>query len=221
MRIVAVSARLSILLSILSLSAWECARAQDPAWEASVLVSRTKASVRFDANGTSNGDRMGVAPTLAVSRAARFGAVRFEASIVKKGFERTAPTWHWTYLELAVLLELRPASDSGMIQGVGHVGLAPSFALQCTVSYAGVQGPYRGDCQDRDPLGLLAPASMFDLSWIAGLGARVGTGPTRLLFNVRMTKGMRSHEGTSKHLVLSAGAGLSIQLSRAAGKSSR
>jgi hypothetical protein len=208
------AARSTILFGVLTVGASNASKAQDPTWEGAILLSRTQASVRFDANSTSNGTRMGFAPAAAVSRSLPFGAIRFEATLVKKGFERTQPTYHWTYLEFPILLEMRPPSAPDSFEGVVQAGLAPSFAVKCIVKYNGVQGPYRGDCEDRDPFGLLAPVSRFDLSWILGLGLRAGTGPTRFLIEIRATKGMTTVEGSSKHTVMAAGAGLSFALGR-------
>lgn len=183
--------------------------AQDPGWEATMLFSRTKSSVKFDANSAANGDRMGFAPGVAIARPTKFGAIRMEAALVEKGFERTQPTYHWTYLEFPILAELRP-DRTKTLQAVAQAGLAPSVALKCSIKYDHVNGSYSGNCRDRDPLGLLSPVTTIDVSWVVGLGLRVGPPRNPLLLEFRGTKSMIPVEKQTKHLVLSAGVGFAF-----------
>ena len=184
-------------------------------WEASVLVAKTRTSARFDALTSANRPRMGYAPAVALTHSSERGALRIEAMLVRKGFERTQPTWHWTYLEFPVLYEFRPGDDNGRFQPAFHGGFSAGVALKCTVSYSGVNGPYRGDCRDRDPLGLVGGSmSPFELNWIAGMGMRVRAGSNHVVFEVRATKGITPVEQSTKHFVLSAAAGIAFPLSR-------
>ena len=135
-----------VLVSVLISINGRSGLAQNPTWEGTVLVTRTRSLVRFDANSQSSGHRSGVAPAIAVSRATGFGAIRLEALVIKKGFERMQPTYHWTYLEFPILLEVRSRADSGAVHAAGHAGLAPSFALSCSISYS----PSRAKCRESD-----------------------------------------------------------------------
>jgi hypothetical protein len=201
-------------LIAVSLVPWIPLAGQSPAWEPLLLIARTKASVRFDPNGSSNGDRSGIAPAIGIVRHFGRGAIRIELTVVQKGFERTQPTWHWTYLELPVLLEFRSASERAAVQPVAQIGLAPSVALRCTVRYVGVNGPYSGDCRDRDPLGLLASPSMTDLGLVLGAGLRIRTGRQRLLLELRANRGLTTVERQSQHRVYSAGLGFAFPAAR-------
>ena len=199
-------------LIALLLAPWLPVAAQSPSspWEPHVLIARTTASVRFDPAGFSNRDRLGITPTIGVSRFVAGHGVRVELSVVRKGFERTQPTWKWTYLELPVLLELRSTSPTASFVPVAQIGIAPSLALSCRVTYVGVNGQYSGGCRERDPLGLISPASMVDLGLVFGLGLRIRSGRRQLLFELRHTRGLTTVERQSQHRVYSAGLGITF-----------
>ena len=188
--------------------------AQSSAWEPLALVARTTASVRFDPQGSSNRDRVSIAPTVGAMRRLSRGMVRIELSLVQKGFERTQPTYRFTYLELPLLLEFRGSSERQAVLPVVQLGLAPSVALRCSVTYTGVNGPYRGNCRETDPLGFITPASMTDLGLVIGAGLRIRAGRQRVLLEVRATRGLTSYENQSRHRVFSAGVGLAFPQER-------
>ena len=193
---------------------WVRIAAQVPAWEPFVGIARTYASVRFDPHLSSNGDRVGIAPTVGFTRRMPLGAVRIELTVVRKGFERSEPTYHWTYLELPLLLEFRSSNARAAVLPIAQIGLAPSVALRCRVSYLGVNGPYSGGCRDHDPLGLVSPASMTDLGLVFGAGMRIRTGRQRLLLEVRATRGLTTVEKQSQHRVYSASLGFAFPPAR-------
>jgi hypothetical protein len=188
--------------------------AQSSAWEPLALVARTTATVRFDPQGSSNRDRVSIAPTVGAMRRLSRGMVRIELSLVQKGFERTQPTYRFTYLELPLLLEFRGSSERQAVLPVVQLGLAPSVALRCSVTYTGVNGPYRGNCRETDPLGFITPASMTDLGLVIGAGLRIHAGRQRVLLEVRATRGLTSYENQSRHRVFSAGVGLAFPQER-------
>jgi hypothetical protein len=188
--------------------------AQQSPWEPLVLIARTSASVHFDAQASSNRDRAGLAPSIGLAGPLARGRFRIELTVVKKGFERTQPTFHWTYLELPLLLEFRSSRESASIMPVAQIGLAPSIAMACSVTYFGVNGPYRGNCRERDPLGVVTPASMTDVGLVLGAGLRIRTGRQRLLFEVRAVRGLTTVEKQSQHRVYSAALGLAFPRQR-------
>jgi hypothetical protein len=149
-----------------------------------------------------------------MSRRLSRGAIRIEAAIDQKGFERTQPTYHWTYLELPILFELRRTSGSARVRPVAQAGLAPGVALSCSVRYFGVNGPYRGNCREPDPLGLFEPASMIDVGFVVGAGLRIRTGQQELLLELRSNRGMMAYENQSRHRVLSMGVGIAFSQER-------
>ena len=202
--------RLVSAIIALSVAPWLPAAAQSSTWDPLLLIARTWASVRFDAQGSSNGDRVSFAPAFGITRR----VIRIEVAFVQKGFERTQPTYHWTYLELPLLLEFRSASASAVVLPVAQIGIAPSIALRCNVKYVGVNGPYSGNCGERDPLGIITPASMTDLGLVLGTGLRIRTGRQQVLLEFRAVRGLTTVERQSQHRVYSAGLGVAFPSTR-------
>ncbi len=202
-----------LLLGFLGVST--TARAQSTSTEWSAAIFRTKASVVFSPLGSSNGTRGSLAPFIGVSHTAGGRlATRVEAGVVQKGFERTEPTAHWSYLEVPLLLEARFLDTHAPLRPTLQVGLAPSLALSCTVSYVGINGAYKGSCYESDPLHVVEPASHWDVGAVLGGGIRVRLPSAALVVDGRYTRGLHHVERGSTHRVWSLGVGATIPITK-------
>lgn len=201
------------LIGVLSASHTARAQAASTEWSASIL--RTKSSVVFSPRGSSNGTRRSLAPFIGMSHAfsGRL-ATRVEGGVVQKGFERTEPTAHWSYLEVPLLLEARFLDTRSRLRPTLQLGLAPSVALTCTVSYVGINGAYKGSCYESDPLDIVEPASHWDVGAVLGGGVRVRLPSATLIIEGRYTRGLRHVERGSTHRVWSLGAGVALPVAR-------
>jgi len=200
-------------ITIGALAAPSVACAQGAKSELVLLVERTSASVRFDPVSSSNQARQAHAAAVGVAFAGhgRLGA-RVELSVVQKGFNRTEPTAHWTYVELPVLGEARFRIPTARLQPIILAGVAPAVALTCSVAYDGVAGAYHGSCFAKDPLELVHPASHWDIGATIGTGLRVRLGSGWLLVEGRHTRGLHHVERTTTHRVWMAGLGAAVPL---------
>jgi hypothetical protein len=196
-----------MLALVLTLGAVEQALAQGATWE--FRVARTSSLVRTGGSqyARSNQNRLGFAPSVAVAQNARPVAFRVEVALVPKGFERTRPTYHWTYLEVPLLVELRPFGDSAAIQPQVHAGMAPGLAMSCSVEYQTAIGLLGTGCAGSNPL---------SLSWVLGFGVRLNAGAYPLLFEVRRTNSVTTVLGDYRHVVVSLGVGVGLARRRAA-----
>jgi hypothetical protein len=114
---------------------------------AGFLVGRSWSSMRFGSNASSNGDRVGLSigphARLRLHRALSLGA---ELIVTRKGFERTQPTVHATYVELPLLAIVEVTSPDPALQPYVGLGVSGAVMLGCRRFMLGVDGYHRDAC---------------------------------------------------------------------------
>lgn len=117
-------------------------------------------------------------------------SVQPELLVVQKGFERTQPTHHFTYLELPLLA--RADFGGRRLRGFVLGGPAVAYELACQVSFVWYGfGPYSGDCDAPSPAGLTTATYAWDASAVLGGGVTLRVGAGRLIADARYTHGIR------------------------------
>lgn len=114
-----------------------------------------------------------------------------ELLVVQKGFERTEPTLHFTYLELPLLL--RADVGTGALGAFALAGPAVALELRCRVSYVAWRyGPYAGDCDAPGPLSTVRATTTraWDVGGVLGVGATLRVRAVRLVVDARYTHGL-------------------------------
>jgi hypothetical protein len=163
--------------------------------EVGVRAGRTWSSVTWDVPGPndshSNRSRRAVAAgAFARLRLWRGVSLQPELLLVEKGFERTAPTLHPTYLEVPLLL--RVDTRGARLRGFLVAGPAAAYELRCRVSYATTSGPVSRDCDESvAQAALLTTTRALDLGVVVGGGASLRAGRGRVVLDLRHTRGVR------------------------------
>jgi hypothetical protein len=112
-----------------------------------------------------------------------------ELLLVGKGFNRTEPMVHATYLEAPLLLRADYHADE--LRLFVEAGAALAYELRCRVSYMTLAGPFEGDCNTPGPVALSTATRRVDLGRIFGAGLALRAGPGSIVLDMRHTRGLR------------------------------
>ena len=124
--------------------------------------------------GSSNTDRKSVTVAGSVRHELRsWFSAGSGLRLVPKGFEVTGPTFHMIYAEVPVLGMFHTGRGSGLFaEGGGLIGAR----IHCRRFFTGVDGPHEDGCGRFSNASYdLTPLRRVDLSWVVGLGARLGS----------------------------------------------
>lgn len=184
-----------------------------PAWTSMVWAGEDCRYLQLlcDQYGTSNQPRttIGGGLSLAIPLRTRL-SLQAEALLVGKGFSRTEPTYHLTYLELPVLV--RYVLGRAVVRPYVSAGIAPALTIGCKVQYVTVSGFYRDDCSDTSPIGRTHPVARVDLGAVFAGGVRGRVERFDVDAEVRSTRGLLDVEPEKRGLALNRAYGIHLRV---------
>ena len=128
-------------------------------------------------------------------RIARRFSLAADVQVAPKGFNRTTPTMHSTFLEVPLLLLWEGSGAAAPTQWYLGAGLAPGRRLHCRRFFSGTAGPHEDDCgmASYGPLDL-APFRRWDVSQEWRVGVRRAVGQGRMVASVRLSSSLTDQE---------------------------
>ena len=151
-------------------------------------------------------------------RVARWFSLATDVQLVGKGYDRTAPTLHATFIEVPLLLLWEGSGPARRTQPYLGGGLAPGVRLRCRRFFIGNIGPHEDGCGAARYSALaLEPYRRWDVSqeWRAGVRRALGAG--RLVAGLRASAsltdqqpGRESRNVSTHHFVLGWGLGYEL-----------
>lgn len=108
-----------------------------------------------------------------------------------KGFNRTTPTVHSSFLEMPVLALWELSSQARPTQFFLGAGVAPAVMLRCVRFYVGINGPHEDSCGESSDGGNQMEAFRhWDVSQEWRVGVRRGVGAGRLVGLLRVSSSL-------------------------------
>jgi hypothetical protein len=114
-------------------------------------------------------------------------STRLELGYIRKGFNRTQPTYSLDYLEGVASLQVHPPIS---LRPFAEVGIAPALNVLCRVEVNSVDGFYNGSCGNIPFRREQFSVSRLELSYLGGIGLSWRTSARRWTLGARFQRGV-------------------------------